>query len=309
MLWNPLKRQPLRIRPEERVRLQILEYFILQSNLPASRIAAETPVPSRFSKGRTDLLCYDDAFQPLMLIECKAESVRLGPKAATQSAVYNRFVKAPWLMLSNGIHDALFHVSDGLQPVDESDYPGFLHSEDLFVSRDPEYWISRGFLPGGLDTSDAYALADRLALLFHASSETRSYLDFIFPGDEQTYAHYYILLPAAGSSDTLMAASLIARNRNEAVFSAVANRNNQNIACFSLALSAQDGFHSPKLFLSGTNDVPMPDISDMEQFWISDTYIPMEKAISPRQGDAASRQLATILEHILIPIPNRNMQP
>ena len=308
MLWNPLKRQPLHIRPEERVRLQILEYFILQSKLPSSRIAIESPVPSRFSKGRTDLLCYDDAFQPLMLIECKSESVRLGPKAATQSAVYNRFVKAPWLMLSNGIHDALFHVSDGLQPVDEPDYPDFLYRDDLFVSREPEYWISRGFLPGGIETAYADVISDRLALLFHTSSETRSYLDFIFPGDERAHAHYYILLPSTGAPDTLMAASLIARNRNEAVFIAVANRNNRNISCFILALSAQNGFHSPKLFLSGTHDAPIPDISDMEQFWISDTFIPNGKAISQRQGDAAARQLATILEHILIPIPNRNLQ-
>ncbi len=244
-----------------------------------------------------------------MLIECKAESVRLGPKAATQSAVYNRFVKAPWLMLSNGIQDALFHVSDGLQSVDESDYPDFLHSEDLFVSRDPEYWISRGFLPGGLDSTYADVLADRLALLFHASTETLSYLDFIFPGDAHVHPHYYILLPAAGSPDTLLAASLIARNRQEAVFSAVANRKNQNIACFSLALSARDGFHAPKLFVDDTDNPEKPDISEMEQFWFSDIFIPKEKETSQIKGDATARQLATILEHILIPTPNRNMQP
>lgn len=245
MLWNPLKRQPLRMRPEERVRLQIIDFLLLQGSMSPSRIAVESPIPSRFSRGRTDLLCYDDAFRPWLLIECKAESVRLGPRAAKQSAVYNRFVKAPYLLLTNGLEDILYHVEAGLKAVGASDYPNTLRPARPWFSTDPSYWAGRGFLPEELSGDAAGPMAQCLALLFHKSGEAQSWLSIPFPGAGKEISHYFLLLPAPDRPDVLIAFTLLALNRREAMLLAVANRKKRNIAWFRCALHSDGPFRDP----------------------------------------------------------------
>ena len=256
MLWNPLKRQALKLRPEERVRLQILEFLIHESRIPSSRISAESPVPSRFSRGRTDLLCYDKEFRPYLLIECKADSVRLSHRAATQSAVYNRFVKAPYLMLTNGLEDALYHVDKQLEAVGPSDYPaGLAAQKEPWHSDDPVYWQERGFLPEGLPPAPASQVSRRLALLFHLSDETRSWLGIPFPDQTAPLAHHHILLPASSYPDTLFAVTLCAVSAHEAAFIAVANRKRKNIGHFRCTIDANGTFHNPCQFLTENGDI------------------------------------------------------
>lgn len=268
MLWNPLKKQPYRFRPEERVRLQFLDYLMLQSDIPASRIAVESPIPSRFSRGRTDLLCYDRQFQPWLLIECKAEKVKLGPNTATQSATYNRFIKAPFIMLTNGVQDALFQVTSSLQPLDYNAFPSEFRHDSPFINKNPDYWKERGFLPVNMPDPVASPLADRLSLLFHTSSETQSYLSLTFPSDHMPLSHYYLLLPAPKNTDVLLAVTIFALNPDEAVICAIANRNNRNTACLRLFISAEGKAYSPQLFLTGNADIVTPDTSKLESIWL-----------------------------------------
>ena len=332
MLWNPLKRQALRFRPEERIRLQVLDYLILQSKIPAGRIAVESPVPSRFSRGRTDLLCYDSRFQPLLLIECKSDTVRLGPRAATQSAVYNRFVKAPYLMLTNGLEDAFFHVARQLEAIEESDYPTeFLPDDTNWHSADPAYWVERGFLPQGLPANAATALAHRLALLFHLSQETRSWLSIPFPGHQKPTTHHHLLLSTAGHPDTLIAATLSAVSPESAIFSAVANREKRNIAYFCCSLGKDGTFHDPQFFPEKNHDIQetgngstdvsiaskpparLPDgdskLLELNEFWLDvdddpvsaeADSIPVDTNLTTEQGVRSAHKLARILERLLL---------
>lgn len=268
MLWNPVRRQPLAFRPEERVRLQVLDFLLLQSGLPASRITTEAPVPTRFAHGRTDLMCYDAAFKPWLLIECKAETVRLGPKAATQSAVYNRFIKAPYILLTNGIHDALFHISKNLKALDLSEYPKPLLTDNAFSSAEPGYWKERGFLPSGMTDTCASAFSGQLTRLFHESGETRSFLTFHFPGEPAAFSHYFLILPAPSFPDTLLAFSIIAKNAGEAVLVAVANCNKQNSACLKANIDLSGELHSPELVRTQANSSYSPDITVLKSFFL-----------------------------------------
>ena len=309
MLWNPLKHQALQFRPEERIRLQVLEFLMLQSGIPSSRIAVESPVPSRFSRGRTDILCYDRQFQPLLLIECKAENVRLGPRAATQSAVYNRFVKAPFLMLTNGLEDALFHVAGKPEAVGPSDYPsGLVAQVPDWYSDEPEYWSERGFLNATLPAPAAEALARRLALLFHLSGETRSWLDISYPWREQPPAHHHLLLPAETHPDTLIAVSLRTVTPEKSVFTAVANRKKENTALFQCTIDREGCFRNPRIVpepganpaidpfapdsstTAGNWTLPAddPDFAAFNAFWFSEDADPAAAATSPATSSPSS---------------------
>ena len=101
----------VRLTPEEWVRQQLLHRLVGEYGYPASLIAVEVPlekisIVSRQSSNRqslrADAVVYDGAMQPLVLIECKAETVPLTQKTLDQAVTYNRKLNVPYLLLYNG---------------------------------------------------------------------------------------------------------------------------------------------------------------------------------------------------------------
>ncbi len=260
LLWNPLTRNIARVRPEERVRLQFIEYLTREAGISSNRIATESPVPSRYSRGRTDILCYDRNFDPQLLIECKAENVTLGSRTATQSAVYNQFVKAPYILLTNGLQDALFHVDTSLNPLKPNDYPHYLNRRN-HTDTTPEYWIERGFLHPGMDDRAASELANAASRLFHLSDATKSYIRIQFPTDGMPMRHYYALLPAPGYQNVLFAVSIIAVSEQQSIFCVICNKKGRNIGSLRVLISNSGDFHMPELYLADSQKIATPDIS------------------------------------------------
>jgi type I site-specific restriction endonuclease len=92
----------VRLTPEEWVRQQLLHKLVEQLDYPASRIAVEQAITVGAAKKRCDAVVYDPTMQPLMLIECKAETVPLTQKTLDQAITYNRKLNVPYLLLCNG---------------------------------------------------------------------------------------------------------------------------------------------------------------------------------------------------------------
>ena len=100
----------VRLTPEEWVRQQLL-HRLTELDYPASLIAVEVPFQSSVSnhqspinakRYRADAVVYDRSMKPLMLIECKAETVALTQKTLDQALTYNRRLNVPYLVLNNG---------------------------------------------------------------------------------------------------------------------------------------------------------------------------------------------------------------
>ena len=110
----------VRLTPEEWVRQQLLHRLVEQLGYPASRIAVEVPfeIVNRQSSNRksyrADAVVYDRQMNPMMIIECKAETVPLTQKTLDQALVYNRQLNVPWLLLHNGPQTICVQV-DGSQ--------------------------------------------------------------------------------------------------------------------------------------------------------------------------------------------------
>lgn len=196
VLWNRLEHKTLVNRPEERVRLQFVDYLTLQCGWPESRIASEQSVTGdRQKRMRADLIGYNKTFDPEFLIECKAESVSLTPRAAQQIALYNREVNAPYLCITNGLSDYWFQVSDRharplrTPPVQ----PVHTLSE---IRGEIGYWQLRGFagstLPG---QNEEFAAA--LLSTFWTDSRTwpTTYLQSGKKTPELFFDHHYRTLP------------------------------------------------------------------------------------------------------------------
>jgi type I site-specific restriction endonuclease len=103
------RRRWVRLTPEEWIRQQLLHRMVSEGGYPASLIAVEVPleklsiVNCQFSiNQRCDAVVYDKEMHPLMLIECKAETVPLTQKTLDQAITYNRKLNVPYLLLSNG---------------------------------------------------------------------------------------------------------------------------------------------------------------------------------------------------------------
>ena len=93
----------VRLTPEEWIRQQLLHRLVEQLGYPASLIAVEAAFQMPNGKNfRADAVVYDRQTEPLMLIECKAETVPLTQKTLDQALTYNRLLNVPYLLLNNG---------------------------------------------------------------------------------------------------------------------------------------------------------------------------------------------------------------
>ena len=79
--------------------LQLLED---QYGFPHELIGVEVPIEVAGLKKRCDAIVYNQQMQPMMLLEFKAPSVPLTQEVFDQTAIYNRHLHVPYLMLCNG---------------------------------------------------------------------------------------------------------------------------------------------------------------------------------------------------------------
>lgn len=104
------RRRFVRLTPEEWVRQQVLERLEREYGYPHSLTGVEVPIEVAGLRKRCDAVVYGMDMKPLMLLEFKAERVALTQKVLDQAAVYNRELRVPYLMLSNGGQSVVVRV-------------------------------------------------------------------------------------------------------------------------------------------------------------------------------------------------------
>lgn len=90
--------------PEELVRQLTIQYLIQTGNYARGLINVERGITVNGLHRRFDIVVYDTNGNPSILIECKAPTVKLAQKTFDQVAAYNLEVKAPYLVITNGMH-------------------------------------------------------------------------------------------------------------------------------------------------------------------------------------------------------------
>ena len=144
-LWSPIQKQWLKNRPEERIRLRLIEFFLQECGISKNYIATEVPLElQKASQGRADIVCYDRDYRPHCLVECKRAKMNLDEHVARQIAQYNHRLSTPYLLISNGRVDLWYAQTDaGIEYLHQlpAEYSG-----ETPLDRDFEYWVSRGFI-------------------------------------------------------------------------------------------------------------------------------------------------------------------
>ena len=102
-IYDPLRRRRVTLTPEEWVRQHFVRFLITARSYPPTRIANEVSINVNTTAKRCDTVVYDDFLTPLVIIEYKAPEVNITDEVFNQIARYNSVLRAPYLMVSNGL--------------------------------------------------------------------------------------------------------------------------------------------------------------------------------------------------------------
>ncbi len=101
-IFDELRRQWIRLTPEEWVRQNFVQYLVQIKKYPASYIAVERKMKLGEMNKRFDLLVFDSAARPWMMIECKAMNIALDKTVLWQVLHYNIAIPVKYLVVTNG---------------------------------------------------------------------------------------------------------------------------------------------------------------------------------------------------------------
>ena len=103
LVWDGLRRKHVVLTPEEWVRQHVVHYLANHLGYPRGLLALERGLRYNKRQKRPDLLALDTAGNPLLLVECKAPTVTIDAAVAHQATTYNQTLRAPLLLLTNGL--------------------------------------------------------------------------------------------------------------------------------------------------------------------------------------------------------------
>jgi hypothetical protein len=123
-IFDPIRKKYLVLTPEEWVRQHFLQFLIQHKSYPASLVKMESGLKYHERSKRTDLVVYNRAMKPHLLVECKAPDVKITDKTFSQITNYYRQLPAKYMIITNGMEHYCFRP-DAEQLVFEKDIPPF----------------------------------------------------------------------------------------------------------------------------------------------------------------------------------------
>lgn len=101
-IWDGLRGKWYVLTAEEWVRQHTVQYLHQILKYPSGRIALEVMLRKNRLK-RSDIVVYDAALKPDILVECKRTKAKITRETFDQIARYNLELKANYLMVTNGL--------------------------------------------------------------------------------------------------------------------------------------------------------------------------------------------------------------
>ena len=103
LIFDKLRKKYIVLTPEEWVRQHFVYFLIEEKKYPISLIALEKQLTINNRKKRTDILVFNTAGNPEIIVECKAPSIKITQATFDQIARYNLKLKATYLIVTNGL--------------------------------------------------------------------------------------------------------------------------------------------------------------------------------------------------------------
>lgn len=102
-VFDPYRRKYVRLTPEEYVRQTFLNYLTNYMHFPLGLTAVEHMVVINNLRQRADIVVYDTQMKPLLIVECKAPTVKITQRTFDQALRYNTRLGVRYIVLTNGL--------------------------------------------------------------------------------------------------------------------------------------------------------------------------------------------------------------
>ncbi|UTW62690.1 type I restriction enzyme HsdR N-terminal domain-containing protein [bacterium SCSIO 12741] len=103
-IFDSIRKKFLVLTPEEWVRQNFIEYLHQEFQYPKSLMKLEKPIKYNRMDNRSDIVCYNNRAEALVLVECKRPSVEITQKTFDQIARYNSVLQIRFLAVTNGLN-------------------------------------------------------------------------------------------------------------------------------------------------------------------------------------------------------------
>ena len=103
-IFDSVRRKFVALTPEEWVRQNFIRYLIEEKKIPVSRIAVEMEISLNRMSKRCDVVIFDKQPKPLLIVECKAPSIKIDQEVFDQAARYNLSLNVKFLAITNGLN-------------------------------------------------------------------------------------------------------------------------------------------------------------------------------------------------------------
>ena len=117
-VFDRVRKKWLKCTPEEWVRVHCVNYLIQDLGYLESWIRIEQEFKIYNLKKRFDIVVTDLDLKPYILVECKADSVKINQKTFDQITRYNIELSCPFLMISNGLDHYFCKVNKQKKQID-----------------------------------------------------------------------------------------------------------------------------------------------------------------------------------------------
>ena len=102
-VWDILQKKYVNLTPEEWVRQHMIHFLINEKGYSKNLMQSEYTVKYNNQNKRCDIVVFNNKLEPVIIVECKAPHITLNENTFFQIAKYYATLKAPLLVLSNGI--------------------------------------------------------------------------------------------------------------------------------------------------------------------------------------------------------------
>lgn len=120
-VFDIFRKKELILTPEEWVRQHFLHFLVTEKKTPLGLISSEHALTINGLKRRCDAVVFNKMGKPILIVECKAPSIKLSEKTLHQIAQYNFKLKVNWLVLTNGIQTITCHINHSNKQINYSE--------------------------------------------------------------------------------------------------------------------------------------------------------------------------------------------
>ena len=112
-IWDPLRKKEVALTPEEEVRQWCIRVLAEKMKVPPGLMMSEAGFKLGGKQFRADILVYDRAARPVMVVECKRPEVELTQEVLDQAIRYNLALDLRYLIITNGTRTMICRKQGG----------------------------------------------------------------------------------------------------------------------------------------------------------------------------------------------------